>query len=94
MMWFPAAFLGDNIKWEEVDDHSVRVTLTDCGKSVSAKMHFDSTGRLTNFTTKRYREIEGEFSLDPWSTPITSYGVFAGLNLPILRVCIHSVPVA
>ena len=30
----------------------------------------------------RYREIEGDFSLDAWSTPITGYGVLAGLHLP------------
>ena len=30
----------------------------------------------------RYREIEGDFSLDAWSTPITGYGVHAGLHLP------------
>ncbi len=83
IMWFPTAFLGENISWEEVDEHSARVTFSDCGKSVSARMFFDDTGRLTNFTTMRYREIDGEFSLDPWSTPIISYGVLAGLNLPV-----------
>ncbi len=30
----------------------------------------------------RYRETGGDFSLDPWSTPILEYGVHAGLNLP------------
>jgi hypothetical protein len=46
-------------------------------------MHFDGTGKLTNFTAERYREIAGEFSLDPWSTPIQQYGELAGLNLPV-----------
>ena len=66
-----------------VDDQSAQVIFNDCGKSVSAYMFFDEAGRLTNFTAKRYREIGGEFSLDPWSTPITSYGKRAGLNLPV-----------
>ena len=83
IMWFPTAFLGDNISWEAIDDHAAHVTFTDCGISVSAQMFFDDDGRLTNFTTMRYREIEGAFSLDPWSTPITEYGRRAGLNLPI-----------
>jgi hypothetical protein len=83
IMWFPTAFLGENITWQEVDADSAEVTFQDDGKSVSARMIFDEVGRLTNFTTMRYREMGGAFSLDPWSTPITEYGVRAGLNLPV-----------
>ena len=83
MMWFPTAFLGENITWEEVDNHAAQVTFSDHGKSVSAQMIFDDSGRLTNFTTMRYRELNGEFFLDPWSTPILDYGKHAGLKLPI-----------
>jgi hypothetical protein len=83
VMWFPTAFLGQNIGWEAIDDHSARVTFTDGGKRVSAEMFFDQDGRLTNFKTMRYREMEGSFSLDPWSTPMSEYGQRAGLNLPV-----------
>jgi hypothetical protein len=83
IMWFPTAFLGENISWEKADERSARVTFSDHGKSVSARMFFDEAGRLTNFTTLRYREIDGDFSLDPWSTPILDYGERAGLKLPI-----------
>jgi hypothetical protein len=55
-------------------------------------MHFDDTGRLTNFTTMRYREIDGDFSFDPWSTPITGYGEFAGLNLPVRGEAVWNLP--
>ena len=92
IMWFPTAFLGKNIAWEEVDDHSAQVTFSDHGRSVSARMLFDETGRLTNFTTLRYREIEGDFSLDPWSTPITGYGERAGLNLPVRGQAVWNLP--
>ena len=40
MMWFPTAFLNDNIRWEAVDQNSARVTITD-GRSASAVMYFD-----------------------------------------------------
>ena len=53
-MWFPTAFLGENVVWEEIDNHSAQVTFSDHGKSVSAQMIFDNSGRLTNFTTMRY----------------------------------------
>lgn len=92
IMWFPTAFLGENIKWEEGDEHSARVTFSDGGKSVSARMFFDSAGRLTNFSAMRYREIDGEFSLDPWSTPMTGYGEFAGLRLPASGQAVWHLP--
>lgn len=92
MMWFPTAFLGKNIKWTEVSKDSAQVTFNDQGKSVSAEMFFDTQGRLRNFTTLRYREIDGEFSLDPWSTPITGYGKRAGLMLPVKGEAVWNLP--
>jgi hypothetical protein len=83
IMWFPSAFLGENIAWQSVDDHSADVVFSDGGESVSGRWFFDDEGRITNFRTKRYREIGGDFSLDEWSTPITDYGQRAGLNLPV-----------
>jgi hypothetical protein len=92
MIWFPSAFLVDNISWKKVDDHTAQVTFTDHGKSVSGLMHFDDKGKLTNFTTERYREIDGEFSLDPWSTPIEQYGELAGLKLPVSGQVMWNLP--
>jgi hypothetical protein len=83
MIWFPTAFLGENIFWEAIDKNAANVTFTDNEKSVSAQMFFDNAGRLLNFKTMRYREIGGDFSLDPWSTPILEYGQRAGLMLPV-----------
>lgn len=83
IMWFPAAFLGDNITWEEVDDHSARVTLTDSGQSVTGLMTFDEDGRLTNFVADRYRDSGEGSELVTWSTPIAEYGQFEGLRLPV-----------
>ena len=92
IMWFPTAFLGRNIAWHAIDEHSAQVTFNDCGKSVSGRMVFDEVGRLTDFTTMRYREIGGEFSLDPWSTPITEYGERAGLKLPVRGQAVWNLP--
>lgn len=92
MVWFPTAFLGKNISWQAIDDNSAEVTFSDIGKSVSGRLHFDAEGRLTNFSTMRYREINGDFSLDPWSTPITGYGERAGLNLPVSGQAVWNLP--
>jgi hypothetical protein len=57
-------------------------------------MFFDDVGRLTNFATMRYREMEGEYSLDPWSTPMSGYGVLGGLNLPLRGQAVWNLPAA
>jgi hypothetical protein len=83
MIWFPIAYLGENIRWEAVDDESARVTFTDGGRSVSGQMYFDAEGRPINFTAMRYYEKQGRYTLEAWSTPITDYAERSGLNLPV-----------
>jgi hypothetical protein len=92
MIWFPISYLGENITWETIDNSSANVTLKDAGKSVTGRMYFDREGRPTNFTAKRYREIEGDFSLDDWSTPISEYSVRASLNLPTHGQAVWNLP--
>lgn len=92
MMWFPTAFLGENVSWNAVDERSAEATFSDRGRSVSARLFFADEGRLTDFTAMRYREIDGDFSLDPWSTPITDYGTLAGLNLPVRGQGVWNLP--
>jgi hypothetical protein len=84
MMWFPSAFLKENISFEPIDSNSARVTLKDMEKSVKATMYFDDEGKLTNFTASRHRDMgNNKFDLESWSTPIKEYGEFEGLKLPI-----------
>jgi hypothetical protein len=83
MMWFPTAFLAANVSFEPVDQTSAKVMLTDVGKHVTATMYFDEEGRVTNFVAPRYREVSGKNELATWSTPITAYGEFGGLKLPV-----------
>lgn len=84
MMWFPAAFLSDYITWEAIDEHSARVIMTDHGQHISAVMTFDDEGRVTNFTGERYRDNgDGTSDLVLWSTPISEYGEFEGVRIPV-----------
>jgi hypothetical protein len=82
MIWFPAAFLAGNVSFDPVDDVSARVTLTDHGRTATGTLFFDQEGRLTGFVAQRYRTAD---SSDPemWSTPVTGYGEFEGLRLPV-----------
>lgn len=82
MMWFPIAYLSDYITWDAVDDHAADATFTYGTERVTGRMYFDDAGRAMNFVAQRYRETQGTFSLDTWTTPISEYSTFAGLRLP------------
>jgi hypothetical protein len=82
MTWFPTAYLGKNVIWRAVSDHAADVTFEDNGKRVTGRMYFDDMGRILTFIAQRTGEHQGRYSMNPWTTPTTEYGVFAGLNLP------------
>jgi len=90
--WFPTAFLGDNISFEAVDEESVRVTLTDRGRSITRTMYFDQEGGFTDFVANRYRTVEGGYDLETWSTPTYEHGELAGLRLPVRGGAVWKLP--
>jgi hypothetical protein len=83
MMWFPTAFLGDNVSFEAIGDTSARVTLTDHGRTATATMSFDAEGRLIEFVAKRYAMDGSGSRLATWSVPVIEYGEVEGLRLPV-----------
>ena len=91
MIWFPAAFLADNISFEAADDSCARVTLTDHGRTATGTLFFDKDGRFTDFVAQRYRTPAAS-SPDTWSTPVTGYGEFEGLRLPVRGPAIWKLP--
>ena len=78
-MWFPGALLLPNVTWDAIDDASARATLTDAGQSVSAVFEFDDQDRLVNMTADRWNDSEQAFR--PWSTPISDWGTFEGIQI-------------
>ena len=90
--WFPIALLGNNMKWQAIDNRSADVTFTDCGQSVTARLIFDDSGRPINFIAQRYRENKGAYTLDTWTTPFTAWGLIGGLNLPLSGQAVWKFP--
>ena len=80
MMWFPAAFLGNNVAWTPIDDTSATATIDDRGMSATATLFFDADGRLVNFRATRFNTATR--TMETWETPVTGYGEFGGLRLP------------
>ncbi|PRY83546.1 DUF6544 family protein [Mongoliibacter ruber] len=57
-MFIPGYLLLDNVKWEQIDELSVRGILTDSGIEVSGVFHFNKEGLFTHFETNdRYFSI-------------------------------------
>lgn len=81
-MWFPQVWATGLIGWEAVDETSAVASLESNGMVVTAEFRFDHTGRLVDFLADRYREVDGDFVLTPWSTPISEHAVFDGVELP------------
>jgi hypothetical protein len=92
MVWFPTAFLGENITWQEVDDQTAQVTLRDGSQTVSARISFDAEGRPKNLTAQRYREQDGSYALHSWSVPMTAWEARAGLNIPVRGMVTWNLP--
>jgi hypothetical protein len=78
----PASLADDRIRWEVVDDLTVKGSLRDDDLEVSATLYFNPSGELINFVTEdRYMERRGEHIRLPWSTPLTEYRQFGLLRL-------------
>jgi len=80
MMWFPTAYLNENVTWEAIDDKSAKVSLTDSGITVTATAFFNEAGQMIDFVAPRYYAITG--TMETWSTPITDYKEVYGIHIP------------
>jgi Family of unknown function (DUF6544) len=82
VVWFPSAFLHPNFAWKAIDDNSAEVSFSAYDRTVSGKLIIAPDGRLTNFISKRYKDVRDAEPLF-WSTPATDYRTLYGLNLPM-----------
>jgi hypothetical protein len=78
----PATLIDGRIRWVPVDSLTAKGSIEDAGHSVSATLHFNQAGELTDFVTDdRYMESSGRFRKIRWSTPVSQYMDFHGVRL-------------
>ena len=82
IVWFPSAFLSDNIKWSAVNDNSAKATISFREISDSAIFHFNEKNQIEKITAKRYMESGGKFSLEDWEIGVLDYAEFDGVMIP------------
>ena len=83
IMWFPSAAVSEYITWEQVDANAAKATMSYGGATASAIFYFNESGALINMTAQRYRYVNGDYQLDEWHTPLSEYGEFDGVRVPI-----------
>jgi hypothetical protein len=81
MTWFPTAALNSYIKWEEIDANSAMATMSYKGVTGSGVYTFDDNGDAVSFFAKRYREVNGQYVLDPWGGVVRGYNEFNGIRI-------------
>ncbi len=82
MLWFPTAALNGYIRWEEIDANSARAIMDYRGVTGSGVYTFDDEGAPLSFSAKRYREMNGQFTLEPWGGVVKGYAEFDGVRIP------------
>jgi len=81
-VWFPTAALEDYINWEEINDNSAKATMTYENVKASGIFTFGDNGEVKNFTARRFKELDGEYSLETWSIDVSAYKDFSGIKIP------------
>ncbi len=82
---YPTALLpGKGLRWQPIDCHSARVTLTDGNLEVSLKVSFDKSGLIHSVRAeKRGRLVNGETIPTPWRGRFWNYHKQAGMLIPL-----------
>lgn len=81
-VWFPTAALSSYIKWEEIDSNSARAIMSYRGVTASGVFMFNEKGEVINFVAERYMELNGQYVMETWSTPMKDYKEFNGIRIP------------
>jgi len=75
----PAALVDAPVRWESIDEHSVRGRYTVGANTVTADLLFDDEGRLVDFVSADRSEATDHgkgLVRRPWSTPLRDYRAF------------------
>ncbi len=82
-MLIPGYLLLDNLKWEQIDEHSVRGTLVDNGIEVSGIFYFNEEGLFTHFETlDRYFTVDKNvYKKVKFSVVVESYQIQDNLKI-------------
>jgi hypothetical protein len=80
----PAALVGADVRWEQLDALRVRGWFRNAGVTVSADLTFDESHRLIDFVSNDRLRASADgrtFTQQTWSTPLGGYREIEGRRL-------------
>lgn len=80
----PATLISPAITWKSLDDKTVEGTFTNSGHAIRAKLYFDDSGALANFTSDDRPGLAPDgktFIPQRWSTPLRGYRAYGAFRL-------------
>ena len=83
IVWFPSAALAPYLRWEPIDDHSARATMTWRGVEASGVFTFDDQGRQVKMSARRYKSDGPTASLERWEVPAVAWERRGGVLMPV-----------
>lgn len=79
----PSFLLDPAVTWREVDADSFDLTLTDAGRTVSARVFLDERGAPRDFSTSdRYADLPEGLTRAEWTTPVAGWTAVDGMPVP------------
>lgn len=82
--WYPTALLpSQGMRWEAVDDHTARATLTDGMLSVSLLFRFGADGLIATVSGERGRTVGRDIVMTPWEGRWSNYERRDGILVPL-----------
>ncbi|WP_203296122.1 DUF6544 family protein [Luteirhabdus pelagi] len=80
-LFAPSNLLHPNLKWESINETTVKVIFNNQGVEVSAKLYFDEEGYLRNFVSNDRLDVNRHKTFR-FSTPIHEFQEINGYRLP------------
>ncbi len=80
--WFPSAALNPTIRWEQIEDNSVKAYFTQNDQEVFGIFKFSPTGKIISFEALRYYGAGKNAALETWLIEILDFRSFNGFILP------------
>lgn len=92
-LFAPAALINPEITWESIDNYSATARFTYRDITIAATLYVNEEGQLVNFVSDdRFAHIDGAMKSYLFSTPVSQYKRFEGLNLPTYGEAIWQYP--
>lgn len=89
----PSMLLRSSVTFEEIDERTFSLTLSDAGRSVSARVTLDERGAPMDFETEdRYADLPGGPVRTRWSTPIDGWQEVGGRHIPTRGAAVWHLP--